>query len=158
MQYNLYLLLQHLTETHTQQKSSYWLHLLSKQLRQTIDEHLWQSCWEEVQGVIKAVENADIFTALKYVQALNEVPIIYYQGSTLVHGIIDRLVITEDYAIIIDYKSHQHASSNNLASLAESYREQLQYYIDGIKQLWPEKIIRAELLFTACNQRWTFQQ
>ena len=150
----IHLLLQHLTQTPTQHESRDWLHLLSKQLRQAIDESLWQSCWEEVQGILNTVENADIFSAENYAQALNEVPIIYYQGGTLVHGIIDRLVITGDSAIIIDYKSHQHVSVDNLLSLAESYREQLQYYIEGIKQLWPAKRIRAELLFTAGNLRW----
>ena len=150
----IHLLLECLTNKPAIQESQYWLPYASKQLRLQIDDALWESCWLEVQQVINQKNNSDIFNKSNFEQALNEVPIIYHSNSTLVHGIIDRLIIQTDTVVIIDYKSHQHATLENLKTLAEPYSQQLQYYVDGVKQLWPDKAIKAELLFTACNQRW----
>ncbi|MFO7602930.1 MAG: UvrD-helicase domain-containing protein [Gammaproteobacteria bacterium] len=151
----IHLLLECLTQGASEQPAAYWLAYISRQLRLSITDSLWQSCWQEVQAVLHAADNRDIFSMEHGQRALNEVPIIYRGGHTLVHGIIDRLVLRPDSVLIIDYKSHQHAHQDNLDLLAQPYREQLSYYIDGVKQLWPAKHVSAELLFTACNQRWS---
>lgn len=150
----IHFLLEKLADSNQPQKSHEWRNVIGKLLRQQIEHSLWQSCWDEAQHVLDAADNADIFMTSHYRQALNEVPIIYRHQQSVVHGIIDRLIIREDSAIIIDYKSHQHASSQNIGDLAKPYHEQLRYYINGIQQLWPDKRVQAELLFTACNQRW----
>jgi ATP-dependent helicase/nuclease subunit A len=83
-------------------------------------------------------------------QAFNEVPILYRREDTTVHGVIDRLLLTETEALVIDYKTHQHANMDNLTQLAQPYFEQLDYYRRGVQQLWPSLPVRALLLFTAC--------
>lgn len=150
----IHLLLECLTNNPTDRNSAYWLGFIGQQMRLQINEPLWQSCWREVHHLLNAAENTDIFNPENNTRALNEAPVIYRRDNILVHGIIDRLVIADDSALIIDYKSHQHANVENLHSLAVPYQEQLHYYIDAIRQLWPDKTIQAELLFTACNLRW----
>ena len=66
------------------------------------------------------------------------------------HGVIDRLLLTETEALVIDYKTHRYANMDNLTQLAEPYFEQLDYYRRGVQQLWPSLPVRALLLFTAC--------
>ena len=150
----IHALFENLMKTPTKKNSEYWRHLISKRLRLHLNEQLWQSCWNEVQQVMLEDNNSDLFDASHYDHAMNEVAIVYSQGETLVHGIIDRLILHNNMALIIDYKSHQLATQENINKLAEPYSQQLQYYIDGVQQLWPEKTVRAELLFTTCNHRW----
>ena len=66
------------------------------------------------------------------------------------HGVIDRLVITDTTALVIDYKTHRHATADNLQHIAEPYFSQLRYYREGIQRLWPKLPVRALLIFTAC--------
>jgi ATP-dependent helicase/nuclease subunit A len=80
--------------------------------------------------------------------AINEVPIIYQQGGRTVHGIIDRLLLHEDEAWVIDYKSHRGVSADKLAEQAAPFREQLQYYAEGVQRLWPQRRVRRFVLFT----------
>jgi ATP-dependent helicase/nuclease subunit A len=93
----------------------------------------------------------------RYDYAFKEVPIYYYAGNRLVHGVVDRLVIKEDSCTLIDYKTHRSADVDKLAVMAAPYHEQMQLYTEGIKRLWPDKTVRAVLLFTACAGIYTWQ-
>ncbi len=84
-------------------------------------------------------------------EALNEVPIIYQRQGVTVHGVIDRLLLDADEAWVIDYKTHRHATTTNIEQLAHPYHEQLSYYAQGVKRIWPDKRVRTFLLFTACS-------
>jgi ATP-dependent helicase/nuclease subunit A len=83
--------------------------------------------------------------------ALNEVPIIYPQEGGTVHGVIDRLLLRNNEAWVIDYKTHRHATAENIEQLATPYHEQLRYYAQGVTRLWPNRRVRTFLLFTACR-------
>jgi len=98
----------------------------------------------------RALKN--IFNPEETLQVFNECPIQYNKNNQLVYGIIDRLIIDKKTLTIIDYKTHQHATKNNLQSIAEEYKQQMQYYADGIKTLWPDKKVIACLLFTECSE------
>ena len=93
-----------------------------------------------------------------YNYAFKEVPIYYYAGSRLVHGVMDRLVINDDSCVLIDYKTQRSASVDTLVALAAPYQDQLRLYTEGIKRLWPDKSVRAVLLFTACAGVYTWQE
>ena len=116
------------------------------------DKTLIDDCWTEAQQVLHAKHLAPVFSVDNHVKAMNEVPIIYQLGDACVHGIIDRLIIDNDKITIIDYKSHQHAKKENLASLSKSYHEQISLYVQGVKRLWPDYHIEAYLLFTHCAE------
>jgi ATP-dependent helicase/nuclease subunit A len=98
------------------------------------------------------------FDPARYDTVFKEVPVSYYSDSKLVHGVIDRLVIKDDTCVLIDYKTHRNAAVDNLAAMAAPYREQLRLYTEGIKRLWPDKTVRAFLLFTACAGVYTWHE
>ena len=63
-------------------------------------------------------------------------------------GFIDRLIITENEALIIDYKTHDNIDKNDLNIIALQYRGQMHKYKSVIQQLYPGKTISTTILFT----------
>ena len=108
---------------------------------------LFQSCLVEVQQVLQAPHLQMLYDPQHYQTAYNEVPISYEQNGRMVYGIIDRLVINEGQVLLIDYKTHR-VDAVNLQDLAETYKPQLALYVTGINKLWPECVIKPQLLFT----------
>jgi ATP-dependent helicase/nuclease subunit A len=115
----------------------------------------WQ---EEALRILAHPAFREWFDPSCYDYAFKEVPIYYYAGSRLVHGLVDRLVINGDSCILIDYKTHRGASIDNLALMAAPYHEQMRLYTEGIKRLWPDKTVRTVLLFTVCAGVYTWQE
>jgi ATP-dependent helicase/nuclease subunit A len=109
-----------------------------------------EECWQEALKIRRHPAMQTFFDPSCFNQAFNEVPVMYRHENTTVHGVIDRLLLTETGALVIDYKTHRHATMDNLTELAEPYFEQLEYYRKGVKQLWPSMPVHALLLFTAC--------
>ncbi len=107
----------------------------------------WQA---EAERLVKHPAFRAWFDPICYESAFNETPVYYYSGDRLVHGVVDRLVVTADSCFLIDYKTHRNAAVEKLETLAAPYHEQLRLYREGIKRLWPDKTVRAFLLFTAC--------
>ena len=64
-------------------------------------------------------------------------------------GIIDRLIIDTSDAVIIDYKTHRISSDQAMAGIAAQASAQLAGYRRAVQALYPQKKIRAYLLFTA---------
>ncbi len=93
-----------------------------------------------------------IFSNQTSQQIYNECPIQYKKEQYLVHGIIDRLIVEQHQVIIVDYKTHQQANKNNVPTIAQTYQSQMQYYADGVKSIWPDKQVKAYLLFTECTE------
>ena len=114
----------------------------------------WQA---EAERLVKQPAFRAWFDAACYDSAFNEVPIYYYSGDRLVHGVVDRLVVNADSCILIDYKTHRNATVEKLETLAAPYHEQLRMYREGIKRLWPDKAVRAYLLFTACASAYEWR-
>ncbi len=93
-----------------------------------------------------------IFRPDNALQIYNECPIQYLKNSSLVYGVIDRVIVTQHEVLVIDYKTHANAHSDNLKNLSQSYQQQMKLYADGISALWPDKPIKAYLLFTECME------
>ncbi|HWQ94527.1 MAG TPA: UvrD-helicase domain-containing protein [Gammaproteobacteria bacterium] len=111
-----------------------------------------QGWWSEACGIIRQPQFRDIYDPTCYLTAYNEVPISYQAGTTMVHGVIDRLVVHTDRITVVDYKTHEIVTPDNLTELAEPYRAQLHHYGVAASSLWPEKPVRTLLLFTACSR------
>ena len=75
-----------------------------------------------------------------------EVPITGEVNGQNFQGIIDRLVIEEERITIIDFKSGKPPENN--ADIPESYQQQMEIYSQIIRQIWPERSVRAALVFT----------
>ncbi|HZD28845.1 MAG TPA: PD-(D/E)XK nuclease family protein, partial [Xanthobacteraceae bacterium] len=78
-----------------------------------------------------------------------EVPIVgRLKGGTLaVAGQVDRLAVTGDSVLIADYKTNRPAP-RRLADVPEAYVAQLALYRAVLGELYPDKRIRAALVWT----------
>jgi ATP-dependent exoDNAse (exonuclease V) beta subunit len=119
--------------------------------RETQDAEL-QAWWQEALQVYQDEQLSFLFDPAHYQQAFNEVPVQYLEGEQLVYGIIDRLIVNNGTACIIDYKTHRSANTATLPALIATYREQMRLYARGIAKLWPDLKVRPYLLFTACRE------
>ncbi len=111
---------------------------------------LFEACWQEACRVADAPAFSKLFDPSAFRLAFNEVPVLYRHGDTEVYGIIDRLVIYANEAVILDYKTQIGATPNKLHELAAAYTEQMRWYATGVRKLYPDKRVCAILLFTAC--------
>jgi ATP-dependent helicase/nuclease subunit A len=111
-----------------------------------------QGWWQEAIHTCHHPACAFLFEPSRFDQAFNEVPVQYLEGDVLVYGIIDRLVLSENNAYVIDYKTHRSANAATVPALAMHYREQLHLYARGIARVWPDMEVRPYLLFTACQE------
>ena len=111
-----------------------------------------QAWWQEALQTYQDEQLSFLFDPARYQQAFNEVPVQYLEGEQLVYGIIDRLVVNDGTACIIDYKTHRSANTATLPALVAGYREQMRLYTGGIAKLWPDIKVRPYLLFTACRE------
>ena len=92
------------------------------------------------------------FDSRRYREARNELPVLYRLGDRYVSGVIDRAVFTDDGVILLDYKTHSSAQSKNIAQLADPAGQQLRWYAEAARRLWPEKNLQGFVLFTACRE------
>jgi ATP-dependent helicase/nuclease subunit A len=78
-----------------------------------------------------------------------EVPIVgrLKDGTLAVSGQIDRLAVTGDSVLIADYKTNRPAP-RRLADVPQAYVAQLALYRAVLAQLYPDKRIRAALVWT----------
>jgi ATP-dependent helicase/nuclease subunit A len=106
------------------------------------------SCWQEAETIISHANLQQLFDSDQFETAYNEVPVSYRYGDHTVHGIIDRLVVTEHNAFVVDYKTHVNTDPEYQYQLTDRYRPQMSLYVHGIKQLWPDKSVTPYLLFT----------
>ena len=103
---------------------------------------------DEARLVFNNPELTWLFNINNGISAYNEVPIQYDLKNNSVYGIIDRLVISDSEAWVIDYKTHHWATDAEKSNIIEYYRPQLALYCQGVKKLWTDKTIRSFLLFT----------
>lgn len=105
----------------------------------------------EARAVIQSCP--DIFNPDSFNTAWNELPILYRDKTRQVYGIIDRVIAYPDHILMIDYKTHAISGPEEARTISAGYQQQIQYYAQGLQQLWPDRKIQAELLFTAIRYR-----
>lgn len=124
---------------------------LRRELGDRLEESEFNSWWREACRLIDEASFRDFYDPARYQEAHNEMPILYREGGQDIYGVIDRLIIRENEVVLIDYKTHARATEENMALLAEKYQEQMRFYAEGVRRLWPGKKLRMLLLFTACG-------
>lgn len=140
------LLIHAMLERLTQDKNAS-LHRLAQQFGLSTRSVQFQEYLAEVRAVLTAPHLHVLFDDQHYQTACNEVPLCYELDGQVVYGIIDRLVFCDEQILLIDYKTHRTAAGQ-LAELAEVYAPQLRLYAEGIKRIWPKRMIKLHLLFT----------
>jgi len=128
---------------------------VEKKLRQEFSERLeekdFNRWWQETCALTDQAHFREYFDPARYREARNEIPILYHNGERDVYGVIDRLILREGEVVLIDYKTHAHATQENITQLAQDFREQMRRYGEGARRLWPRKKLKLLLLFTACG-------
>jgi ATP-dependent helicase/nuclease subunit A len=77
-----------------------------------------------------------------------EVPITgIIENKFIISGQIDRLIITDDKVIIIDYKTNLDPPSSEI-EVPSSYLRQMAAYRLLLKQIYPSKVITCALIWT----------
>ncbi len=76
-----------------------------------------------------------------------EVPLVGRLGATVVSGQIDRLAVTDNEVLIVDYKTNRPPPAQ-AADVAPVYLRQLATYRDLLRQVYPDRAVRAALLWT----------
>ncbi|MGY4400942.1 double-strand break repair helicase AddA [Bradyrhizobium sp. USDA 3315] len=73
------------------------------------------------------------------------------QPKALVSGQIDRLVVTPDHVLIVDFKTN-HAPPKTMAEAPRGYVRQLALYRAVLARLYPQLPVRAALLWTETTE------
>ncbi|HLJ20622.1 MAG TPA: double-strand break repair helicase AddA, partial [Stellaceae bacterium] len=76
-----------------------------------------------------------------------EVPVVGLVGNRALSGQIDRLVVTDDAVLVVDYKTLRPAPASE-ADIPALYLDQLAAYVAAIGAIYPKKRVRAALLWT----------
>jgi ATP-dependent helicase/nuclease subunit A len=65
----------------------------------------------------------------------------------VIAGTVDRLLIEPDRVLVVDYKTGRAPESD--ADIPKAHRLQMKAYSDALSVIFPERDIRAALLYTA---------
>ncbi|MDO6481694.1 double-strand break repair helicase AddA [Shimia thalassica] len=104
----------------------------------------------EATGVLSTPELSFLFED----DTLAEVPITANLGSSRIHGIIDRLIVTPDYVLVVDFKTNA-TVPNTPEQTPEGVLRQMGAYVEGLGQIYPDRDIRAAILWTKTAQLMT---
>ncbi len=103
----------------------------------------------EVTNCLESTELNQIFNTKDDQEVLKEVPISFIKNGKILYRIIDHLIINKNQAWIIDYKTTRDVNTDAIEETAKQYQHQIDTYVYAVKKLYPEKTIRASILFTA---------
>jgi ATP-dependent helicase/nuclease subunit A len=101
----------------------------------------------EIRREALAVLNHDNFAGLFGPGSHAEVPLVGLIGGHAVSAQIDRLVVTEDHVLIVDYKTLRPPPAVE-QEVAPLYLRQLAIYRAALARIYPRREIRCALLWT----------
>jgi len=119
----------------------------------SLPEDLIETACHEASSALTLPELADIFAP----DTLAEVSITATLGSDRIHGTIDRLIIGPDCVTAIDFKSNR-AVPESATTTPTALVRQLGAYAHALTQIYPEKVIKTEILWTAKGIRMQFPE
>ena len=119
---------------------------------------LARSQWEIPQGEIDGLvgetlqvlnhpEFAPIFAHGSYAEIAVAGPVKALGGRPLT-GFVDRLLITDDAILIVDFKTNRMAP-RGVESVSNQYVAQMALYRAALTEIYPDRAVRAALLWTS---------
>jgi ATP-dependent helicase/nuclease subunit A len=96
---------------------------------------------------VMAILDNPALTALFGPESLAEVPLTALVGKRAISGQVDRLVVTNDNVIIVDYKTGRSPAGTE-SVIPHAYFRQMSAYRAVLRQVLPERQIRCGLLYT----------
>jgi ATP-dependent helicase/nuclease subunit A len=97
----------------------------------------------EILSILKHPDFEDLFGP----NSQAEVPLVGLVGRHALSGQIDRLVVTPDHVMIVDYKTLRPVPESE-AEVAPIYLRQLAIYRAALARIYPDRDIRCALLWT----------
>jgi len=96
---------------------------------------------------VMAILDDPALAALFGPESLAEVPLAALVGKRAISGQVDRLVVTNDQVIIVDYKTGRSPAGTE-SGVPHAYFRQMSAYRAVLHQVLPEREIRCGLLYT----------
>lgn len=131
----LHLLLEHLPEM----PEAEW----DSRAEQITRHEDWQALLMEARQVLSAPGCAEVFAT----DALAEVAISANLGAARMHGVIDRLLVTPERVLAVDFKSNAVVPSAPDAC-PEGLLRQMGAYDAALRQIYPDRRIETAILWT----------
>lgn len=117
----------------------------------------FSSAIQEVKQCLGKAGLEEIFLPNPDKEILSEVPVSFIENAEVLHRIIDRLIIKKDEVWIIDFKTSSGVTIDTLSDQALQYKKQISSYFSAVKKLYPNKEIRASILFTSIAALYDFE-
>ncbi len=103
---------------------------------------------EQAHEIIEVTERVfDAFPDLFIPSSQAEVALTGMLGGKILSGQIDRLVVSDDQILIIDYKTHRKVPPS-LEEISESIIKQMGLYQMAVSQMYPKKTVTCGVLWT----------
>jgi len=134
----IHLLLEHLPEV----KQADWAVATRRILADTPEQERG-FLLSEARGVLLNPELSKAFST----HALSEVPLTAPLGNTRIHGIIDRLIVSPDSVLAIDFKSNA-TVPDTAKACPEGLLRQMGAYEQALAGIYPDKRIETAILWT----------
>ena len=134
----LHLLLEHLPAVHRDQ----WPRLCTRLLPDMQDADR-----RDVMGEAELVLAADHPKTVFAPDTLAEIPVSADLHGTRIHGVIDRLIISESEVHVIDFKSNS-TVPDSPATCPPGLLRQMGAYAHALEQIYPDHTIRTAILWT----------
>jgi len=99
---------------------------------------------DQVCAIMAAPEYAALFAP----ETLAEAPIAAVVGTDVIVGTVDRLLVTEEYVRVVDFKTGRRVPSE-LRALPEYHLVQMASYVAALETIFPDRPIEAALLYTS---------
>lgn len=80
--------------------------------------------------------------------ALAEAPIAGVIGDLVISGVVDRLIVTDNEVLVVDFKTGRRVP-NRPEACARAHLRQMSAYASLLKSIFPDHIVRAGLLYTS---------
>ena len=102
---------------------------------------------ELVKSALNVID-APAYAALFAADALAEIPIAGVVGGDVIAGTVDRLIVTEDRVMVVDFKTGRRVPSAPAACPVPHLRQMAAYHA-LLAVIFPGKVVSAALLYTA---------
>jgi ATP-dependent helicase/nuclease subunit A len=102
----------------------------------------------EIAREVMAVLDDPTFKNAFSESALAEVPITAVLGRAVLNGKIDRLVVTKDTVLVVDYKTNRTVPTSS-STVPLAYLRQMAAYRLALRQIYPHHTLHCALLWTA---------
>ena len=108
--------------------------------------------YNEIKKIVEEVLNlCGMYREIFAENSMAEVPIIGEIDGKIISAKIDRLVLSDNKVIIVDYKTNR-PSAKTIDDVPSQYINQMKYYKLLMERIYPNKIIETYLLWTnTCN-------